>query len=204
MDRITPIPGRGRTASILLLFAVLTLALGACGGTSSSEGEKSSAETTEETTGARTSGEETTTAKIGGAGAVPSDIMSVTIALIPNGDSGVSGTAIFTDTSAGIEATMNVQNLPDQPDTEYPTHIHEGGTCADDREGNSAEVKYPLNPVVAGQGGNGVSTTEIPGATVAQLFSDAPKYVDVHAATTEEQMSPSISCADIYTRTGGD
>jgi Cu/Zn superoxide dismutase len=199
MNRITPIPGRNGTTSILLL-AVLILALVACGG----EGDKTSTETAEETTNAGTSGEETTTAKIGGGGAVPSDILSVTLALIPYADSGVSGTAIFTDTSTGIEATVNVQNLPDQPDTEHLAHIHEGGTCADDRAGNAAEVKYPLNPVVTGQGGEGFSTTEIPDATVATLFSDAPKYVDVHAATTEEEMSPSISCADIYTRTGGD
>ena len=190
----------------MLLLAVPILALlDGCGGqdTSSDGGETTSAETVRETAPDGTGSGRTTSANAK-EGAVPASVLGLTIALTPNGDSGVNGTAVLTDTTGGIEAILNVRNLYDQPDAEHPAHIHAGGTCAEDRVGNGAGVLYPLDPVVTGQNGDGSSTTEIPGVTVAELFSGAPKYVDVHLSTTADQASPSASCADIYTRTGGD
>jgi len=189
---------RVKGAAPALLLAVLILAVGSCGsgGTSSSE---------EETPPAETGSEKSTPARTGERGAaIPADIVSVTLGLTSSGDSGVSGAAILTDTSNGIEVTLNVHDLPGQPGTEHPAHIHEGGTCAENRAGDEALVLYPLEPAITEQGGTGASTTMIPDTTVVQLFSGAPKYVDVHADTIGYEGPPGVSCADIYTMTGGD
>jgi hypothetical protein len=99
---------------------------------------------------------------------------------------------------------LNVRGLPGQSGAEHLAHVHEGGTCADDLMGNEAPVQYPLEPVIAGGGEAGSSTTMIPDTSVIQLFSGAPKYVDVHAETTGDEAPPGVSCADIHTTTGGD
>jgi len=201
---VAPTPEVRRTGPALLLM-VLILTLGGCGGATSGEGETSSIETGgEETSPTGTGGEETTSAKTGGGEAIPADIVGVTLNLTPSGDSGVSGTAMLADTSGGLEMTLNVQNLPGQPGAEYLAHIHEGGTCAGDQAGNAAPVGYTLEPLINGRNGVGASTTIIPGITVVQLFSGAPKYVHVHDEATEDEVPPTISCADIYTTTGGD
>ena len=205
MNPITSILGAKRTATILPL-AVLLLALSGCGGgDTSGESVTTSAETGgEETTPARTSGGETTSASTSEEGTVPADVLSATVGLSPSQDSGVNGIAILTDTPSGTDVTINVRNLRSQPGVEHLAHIHEGGTCTNEREGNGAVVQYVLDTVTTGQGGNGSSTTAIPDVTVPQFFSGAPKYVDVHAETTGDEVPPSISCADIYTTTGGD
>jgi hypothetical protein len=195
VGRAATIPGVKRAAPIVLL-TVLILALGGCGSTETSSGEG-------ETTSAETGGEGTTSAGTGG-GAVPADIVSVTLSLTPSGDSGVGGTATLTDSSGGLEVTLNVRGLSGQPGVEHLAHVHESGTCADERAGNEAPVRYPLEPVITGRGGSGSSTTAIPDTTVIQLFSGAPKYVDVHAEATGDEAPPGVSCADIYTTTGGD
>jgi Cu/Zn superoxide dismutase len=188
MRRITPIPRAEGTASVLLLLAVLIFALGGCGG-----GDISSA-----------SKEGTTTAKAGGGRTVPAEMVAATVLFTPSQDSGVNGLATLTETENGVEVTLSIQNLPDQPGTEHLAHIHEGGTCADDRAGNSAPVRYPLGSITTGRGGIGSSTTVIPDLTVTQLFSNAPKYINVHAEKTDDEVPPGISCADLSTTTGGD
>jgi Cu/Zn superoxide dismutase len=96
-----------------------------------------------------------------------------------------------------------MQNLiGEQVGTEHPAHIHEGGTCADDRAGNGAPVQYPLNSVITEQGGTGASTTEVSGVTVAQLFSGEAKYINVHAEQTGNETPPGIACADLSSRGG--
>ncbi len=195
MGRVATLKVKG--AAPALLLAVLIL-VGSCGsgGTSSSE---------EEAPPAETGSEKSTPARPGERGAaIPADVASVTLDLTSRGDSGVSGAAILTDTSNGIEVTLNVHDLPGQPGTEHPAHIHEGGTCADNRAGAEALVLYPLEPAIAEQGRTGASTTMIPDTTVVQLFSGAPKYVDVHAEMIGYEVPPGVSCADIYTMTGGD
>lgn len=183
-------------AAPILLFAMLTLVLGGCGSEEASSGEG-------EATSAKTDGERSTPVETTG-GAVPADIVGVTLSLTPIGDSGVSGTATLADKSGGLEVTLNVQNLPGQPGTGHPAHIHEGGTCADAQAGNEAPVQYPLEPAITGHGETGSSTTMIPDITVTQLFSGTPKYVDIHAETAGDEATPGVSCADIHTTTGGD
>jgi hypothetical protein len=197
----------GLLVGLLLLLEVLILVLGGCGGEGASSGKQgtTSAETgSGGTTPAKTSGEETTSAKIGRGGNFPADIMSATIGFAPSRDSGVTGVAIFTDTPGGVEATLNMRNLPDASGAEHLAHIHEDGTCADDLAGNSAPVQYPLGSIITRQDGTGLNTTLIPDVTVAQLFSGAPKYVDVHGETTDGEVPPSVACADLATTTGGD
>lgn len=192
MRRFIPVPTKSPSMTVLFLLPVLVLVLGGCGGGGTSGG--GGATSTKSTAGGATSA--STTA----GGTVPSEMRSATVDLTPSQNSGVSGTAALTDTSNGVEVVLNVQNLQDQPGTEHLAHIHEGGTCADDRAGNEAPVQYPLNSVFTEQGGTGTSTTTIRGVTVAQLFSGAPKYINVHAEKTGDETPPGISCADLSSK----
>jgi hypothetical protein len=127
---------------------------------------------------------------------------SATVNLTPSQDSGVTGVATLTNTNDGVQVVLNVQNLTDQPGTKHLAHIHQGGTCADDRAGNGAPVQYPLDSITTEQGGTGSSTSVISGVTVAQLFSGPAKYVNVHAEQTGNETPPGISCADLSSRGG--
>ena len=166
----------------ILLFVVLVVMLSGCGGggtSSSSGGETASAETA-----------------------------SKTVDLTPSRDSGVSGTATFTDTQDGVEVRLDMEGFREDPRYQRMAHIHEGGTCADDRAGNDAPIKYALNPVTLETEGKGTSTTKIVGVTTDQLFSGSPKYINVHTTTRSieegpppeskrKTVPPGISCADL-------
>lgn len=183
-----------RALPTLLLLTVLILALGGCGGDS---GDSSSETPVEKETPAEeetTAGGTTTTA--------PSVVEEgTTFPLTPSRDSGVSGTATFVETSSGVEVRLDMRNLTDQPGTAYPAHIHEGGTCADERAGNSAPIEVPLNPVVAEGDGTASSTTVIEDVTLEELrelaFAGPPRYIDVHAPQVGGEAPLSISCADL-------
>ena len=95
-----------------------------------------------------------------------------------------------------------MQNLQDQPGTEHQAHIHQGGTCFDDRAGNDAPVQYPLDSIITLQDGTGSSRTNIPDVTITELFSGAPKYINVNAAQTGNETTPGISCADLSSAGG--
>ncbi len=189
MSHTVNIPSAKRTVPVLLLAASL-LILGGCGGGGTSSGEG------EETTSATTSSRETTSA----------GLASRAVNLTPSRDSGVSGTASFTDdTNGGVQVQLSMQNLPqiEQPGTQHITHIHEGGTCADDRADNGAPVEYPLNTVVTQQDWTGLSTTTLSGVTVDTLFSGSPKYINVHAVAETNETPPGISCADLVAPADG-
>ena len=166
----------------ILLFVALVLVLSSCG----AEGASSSG------------GEETTSA----------ETASRTVDLTPSKDSGVSGTATFTDTQDGVEIRLDMEGLRGDPRYQRIAHIHEGGTCADDRAGNDAPIEYTLSPVTLETGGKGTSTTKIVGVTTDQLFSGSPKYINVHTTTRSieegpppeserKTVPPGISCADL-------
>jgi hypothetical protein len=92
-----------------------------------------------------------------------------------------------------------VEGLRTWPGTEHVAHIHEGGTCADDRAGNGAPVKYPLDPLIAPWNvwnGTASSATSIEGVTLEQLSVGPPKYVDVHSEQTGYARQ-GIACADL-------
>ena len=132
--------------------------------------------------------------------ALAQEMGTQTLQLTPSRDSGVSGTATLTDTTEGVEATLELQGLPSASGTEHLAHIHAGATCADDRAGNGAPVEIPFESVV-NEGGAGTSTTVIPDATVAGLLDGTPRYVNVHAEKTGDAVPPGISCADVVATT---
>lgn len=168
---------------MLLLLAVGILVLGGCGGSSSSSSGGGGGATSAEITG--------------GNKTAPAQISNATINLTPSRDSGVNGTATFLNGNGEVQVDLKVRNLPDDPGTEHPAHIHQGGTCADDRAGNEAPIQYPLNPVITQEDGTGTSTTTIEGTQVVELFSGTPRYVNVHAEKRGESSPPGISCADL-------
>ena len=155
------------------------------------------------TTSSTTKGE-TTSTTVGGQEVTSAQVPTTTISLTPSHDSGVSGTATLTETPGGLEVKLDMRNLVgEEIGTEHPAHIHEGGTCADDRAGNGAPVRYPLTSVVTAQDGTGTSTTVLQGGlTLDQLSSGPPKYINVHAAQTGNETPPGIACGDL-SRSGG-
>ena len=165
------------------LFVALVLVLSSCG----AEGASSS------------SGGETTSAETAGK----------TIDLTPSRDSGVSGTASFTDTQNGVEVRLDMQGFKEDPRYQRMAHIHEGGTCADDKAGNDAPIEYALTPVTLETESKGTSMTTIVGVTTDQLFSGSPRYVNVHTATRSIEegpppeskrntVPPGIACGDLH------
>ncbi len=120
-----------------------------------------------------------------------------TLQLTPSRNSGVSGDAILTDTDGGAEVILNVRNLTDQPGGEHIAHIHAGGTCIDDRMGSGVPVEYPLASLTTRADGTASSTTTIANVSVAQLFSEIARYINVHAAKTG-----GIACVDLPSERG--
>jgi hypothetical protein len=119
---------------------------------------------------------------------------NVELALRPEHDSGVSGTASLEDTSDGVLVKLNLRNLP-KPNTFYLAHIHPG-TCAErethepgcahgaeghghehshepggatHEHGAGAKIEYPLSQVRSDSQGQGSSTT-----TLRQTSVDKP------------------------------
>jgi hypothetical protein len=140
---------------------------------------------------------------------------NVELALRPEHDSGVSGTASLEDTSDGVLVKLNLRNLP-KPNTFYLAHIHPG-TCAEgethehggahgaeghghehgraSREHGGAKIEYPLSQVKSDSEGHGSSTTTLRETSVEKLFSAEPKYVNVHEAGSGNP--PILVCADL-------
>jgi Cu/Zn superoxide dismutase len=135
---------------------------------------------------------------------------NVMLNLHPEGNSGVSGTASFEDTSDGVLVKLELRNLP-KPDTFYLAHIHPG-SCAEGEYGHehggsshehgggthehgAAEIEYPLSQVKSDTEGRGSSTTTLHETSVDELFSGAPKHVNVHEAGSGNP--PILSCADL-------
>jgi hypothetical protein len=102
-----------------------------------------------------------------------------------------------------VEVAVAVEGLLTPPGTQHVAHIHEGGTCADDRADNGAPVQYPLDPLITLEDGTASSATSIEDVTLEQLTSGASKYVNVHAEPTGEGVPPGIACADLA-GTGGE
>ena len=128
------------------------------------------------------------------------------VSLTQSRDSGVSGTATLEDVKAGVEVTLEMQNLP-EAGIKHINHIHAGGTCADDRAGRTAPVTIPLETITAQNDGTGSATTTIEDVSTAQLFGeDKERFILLHAETKEgEGVPPGIACADLapLAATGG-
>jgi Cu/Zn superoxide dismutase len=122
---------------------------------------------------------------------------SVQLHLTPSRDSGVSGKATLTDVEDGVKVELHMQDLP-EAGVKHINHIHGGGTCAEDRAGQTAPVTIPLNTVVANADGTGSATTTIKDVTLDQLLgNDQHRFILLHAKVEEGQgVPPGISCAD--------
>jgi Cu/Zn superoxide dismutase len=144
------------------------------------------------------------------------------LALPPEGDSGVSGSASFEDGSDGVLIKLELRGLP-KPNTSYLAHIHPG-TCAEEAEeghaheeehgehpgegkgqeheeeyvfghGEDGEISYALTQVKSDSEGRGSSTTMFGQLSVDKLFSGKPKHVMVHEAGSGNP--PVLTCADL-------
>jgi hypothetical protein len=120
------------------------------------------------------------------------------VSLTQSRDSGVSGTATLEDVKAGVEVTLEMQNLP-EAGIKHINHIHAGGTCADDRAGRTAPVTIPLKTITAQEDGTGSATTTIEDVSAAELFGeDKERFVLFHAQTKKgEGVPPGIACGDL-------
>lgn len=138
-----------------------------------------------------------------GGSALAQEAESVQLQLTPSRDSGVSGTATLTNVEGGVKVELNMRGLP-EAGVEHINHIHGGGSCADDRAGNTAPVTIPLNTVEAKEDGTGSATTTIQDVTLDKLFGgDQERFILLHAKTVEGQgVPPGISCADLPQRSG--
>lgn len=106
-----------------------------------------------------------------------------TVNLGAQNGSGQTGTATIVDKGTGVLVTVTVSNEP--KGASEPTHIHLG-TCS---KLNPAPWK-PLSNTV-----NGVSTTTVPGVTVAQLTGKTKYAINLHKSL--KQISVYVSCGGI-------
>jgi Cu/Zn superoxide dismutase len=123
---------------------------------------------------------------------------SVQLHLTPSRDSGVTGKATLTDVEDGVKVELHMQDLP-QAGVKHINHFHGGGTCAEDRAGQTAPVTIPLNTVVANADGTGSATTTIKDVTLEKLLGDDQhRFILLHAKVKKgEGVPPGISCADL-------
>ena len=126
---------------------------------------------------------------------------SIELQLTSSRDSGVSGTAILTDVEDGVEVELNMDGLPEEG-VKHINHFHGGGTCADDREGRTAPVTIPLEPVVANADGTGSATSTVKDVTLDELVGDdQERFILLHDKVKKGQgVPPGIACADLPQR----
>jgi hypothetical protein len=133
---------------------------------------------------------------------------SAVLALHPEGDSGVGGTATFEDVSKGVSVKLELRGLP-KPKEFYLAHIHPGSCAQGEQEegegrgerggaGVAKEIEWPLMPVRSGSHGDGSSTTTLKHTTTEELFSGHLKHVNVHAAGSGNL--PELACANLESR----
>lgn len=164
-----------------------------------------------ETTSAQAGGEETTAGTTGEGTAIPStEVARTTVELTPSNNSGVTGTATLTETAGEVVTVdLDLRNLLDDPGAVYPAYIQSGGTCADERAGDSAPVEYPLDPLrvqqtenTSGRDVTALSISAIDGLSLDRLLSGPPKYINVY--DVRDEVPPGIACGDLPGTGGGE
>lgn len=132
-----------------------------------------------------------------GSGVLAQEPEGITLQLTPSRDSGVSGTATFADVEGGVRVGLNMRGLP-EAGIEHINHLHEPGTCADDRAGNPAPATIPLKTIVANDDGTGSAVTTLKDVTVDEIFDpNKDRYLAFHSEVKEEPVPPVISCANV-------
>lgn len=121
--------------------------------------------------------------------------MSLTVDLQEYQGSGVTGTAILTETAdGGVQVSMTLQGTPLAGN--HPTHIHTG-TCAN----FDPNPLYPLETVnLSPVDQQGVSETVVPGVDLESL-RDGEYVILVHESP--EALTNYLICGDISTATAG-
>jgi Cu/Zn superoxide dismutase len=109
------------------------------------------------------------------------EITEATVALAPVRESGVSGEATALHSEDEVVIVLEVQGLPRAG--QYAAHIH-AGTCAD-----GGPVAVPLNAVVAGEDGDGTSSTTL---DPDDMDHDRAHFFQVHSAD-----GPPVACGDM-------
>ncbi len=105
---------------------------------------------------------------------------SVTLDLVSQNNSGISGTATLTDLGGGqMRVEIRVTGAEAGP---QPAHIH-GGNCAQ----LDPAPRFSLTPVT-----NGVSTTDVEGTL--QQVTAAPHAIHLHKSP--EELPIYVACAD--------
>ncbi len=106
---------------------------------------------------------------------------SVTLNLVSQNNSGISGTATLTDLGGGkMRAEIRVTGAEAGP---QPAHIH-GGSCTQ----LDPAPRFPLTPVT-----NGASVTDVEGTL--QQVTAAPHAIHLHKSP--EELPIYVACADI-------
>ena len=116
-----------------------------------------------------------------GGGVLAQEPQGVTLQLKPSRDSGVSGTATLADVEGGARIELNMRDLP-EGGVEHINHLHEPGTCEDDRAGNPAPATIPLTTIVANEDGTGSAVTTLEDVTVDEIFDpNKERYLAFHS-----------------------
>ena len=166
----------GKTLAVAAALAA-TAALAACGGGTTTT-------TTTTATNAPAGGEYgNAKATKGKGGAMKTTAVGRTIKMGAQSGSGQNGTATLVDKGSGVLVTVTVSNEP--KGAKEPTHIHLG-TCSK----LDPKPWKALSDTV-----NGVSTTTVPGVTVAQLTGKTKYAINVHKSLA--QIKVYYSCGGI-------
>jgi hypothetical protein len=138
-----------------------------------------------------------------GKGAMAQEKDGMDLRLTPSRGSGVSGTAVLTESGGGVKVELNMRGLP-EAGIEHINHFHAGGTCAADRAGNVAPATIPLQTIVAKEDGTGSGTTTLKDVTLDSLFDPGKdRYIALHSEVKEGQgVPPVIACADVVEAAG--
>jgi LPXTG-motif cell wall-anchored protein len=117
---------------------------------------------------------------LGTASIAAAQAQSTTLQLAAQNNSGISGTATFTQAAGGVRVDIKVTGAGAGP---QPAHIHEG-SCAQ----LNPTPQFALQSVTSGS-----STTDL--QTTMQALTSTPHAVHLHKSADE--LSVYVACADI-------
>jgi LPXTG-motif cell wall-anchored protein len=119
-------------------------------------------------------------ALLGAATVAAAQGQTLTLQLASQNNSGISGTAVFTQTGSNVHVEIKVTGAGAGP---QPAHIHEG-TCSQ----LNPTPQYSLLNVTSGS-----STTDVP--STIQALTATPHAIHLHKSADE--LSVYVACADI-------
>jgi hypothetical protein len=106
-------------------------------------------------------------------GRTAADIVDAEVRLEPVDDSGVSGSAIFTQMPERVEVGLQVSGLP-EPEASYRAHLH-AGTCGEKQKdsGHGHEYRGHNQDVTSGRQADGISMLVV---RFSHTVSENPEY----------------------------